>query len=280
MKLPFSREPRPVLKTPEDRMTLRDHLAELRTRVIRSLLAIVLGVIIMMAFYNPILSFIKQPYTDLCTRRPGLCPNGDALYSLGPLDGFSTRISISLYGGLVIAFPVILWQVWRFVVPGLHAKEKKYAIPFIASIIALFAFGGFVAYWTLEYALEFLISWSGSGVEQIYPVSKYVSLVGLMVAAYGVGFEFPVLLVFLQIVGVLTPQTLLKQWRYAIMAIFVIAAVITPSGDPISMLALAIPMTVLYMVSVAIGFFIYRRKKARGDYDDDDDDPAMATASS
>ncbi len=134
LKIPFKSEPRPALKGPEDRMTLRDHLAELRVRIVRSMLAIVLGVIIMMAFYDPILRFIKQPYTDLCQRRgTEFCTAN--LFALGPLDGFSTRISISLYGGIVIAFPVILWQIWRFVVPGLHAKEKRYAVPFIGSTI-------------------------------------------------------------------------------------------------------------------------------------------------
>jgi sec-independent protein translocase protein TatC len=278
MKIPFKSEPRPVLKTPDDRMTLRDHLAELRTRIIRCCLAIIFGVIIMMVFYNPILEFIKQPYTDLCARRgPEFCTAD--LYALGPLEGFSTRISISLYGGIIIALPVLMWQIWRFIVPGLHAKEKRYAIPFITSTVVLFLFGAFIAYWTLQYALEFLISWSGNEVQQVFPVNKYVSLVGLMAAAYGVGFEFPVLLVFLQMVGVISPQTLIKQWRYAILAIFVIAAVITPSGDPISMMALAVPMTVFYLIAVLIGLLLQRRKRARGDDDDDDDDEAMAGAS-
>ncbi len=278
MRNPFKRGARPTLKGPEDRMTLRDHLAELRVRIVRSMLAIVVGVIVLMAFYDPVLRFITKPYKNLCDRRGVEFCNG-RLVGLGPLNGFSTRISISLYGGIILALPVILWQVWRFIVPGLHAKEKKIAIPFIASTIVLFAFGGFVAYWTLDLALEFLISWSGSDVDQVFPVDKYVSLVGLMIAAYGVGFEFPVLLVFLQIVGVLSPQTLLKQWRYAILAIFVIAAVITPSGDPISMLALAIPMTVFYLISVLIGVILQRRKRSRGEGDDDDDDEAMAGAS-
>ncbi|MCU1398787.1 MAG: tatC, partial [Acidimicrobiales bacterium] len=143
----------------------------------------------------------------------------------------------------------------------------------------LFLFGGFIAYWTLGYALEFLISWSGSDVNQVFPVDKYVSLVGLMVAAYGVGFEFPVLLVFLQLVGVVTPQALLKQWRYAIMAIFFVAAVITPSGDPISMLALAIPMSIFYLISVVIGIVLQRRKRKRDKNNptsDKDDDEALA----
>ena len=154
-----------------------------------------------------------------------------------------------------------MWQMWRFIVPALHAKEKKYAIPFVAQSVVLFALGGFLAYWTLEKALEFLIDWAGSDVEANFRVSKYVSLVGLMVAAFGIAFEFPVLLVSLQLVGVLTPQTLLKGWRYAIMAIFVIAAVITPSGDPYSMLALAIPMSLFYLISILIGYVVQRRRR-------------------
>lgn len=252
-------------------MTLRDHLAELRTRIVRAALAVVVGVIIVMAFYDPVLRFLSRPYTDLCERKgPDFCSG--KLSTLSALDGFSTRISISLYGGLFLAFPVILWQIWRFVVPGLHAKEKKYAIPFILSTIVLFALGGFIAYWTLDLALEFLISWSGSDVTQLFEIEKYISLVGLMIAAYGIGFEFPVLLVFLQLVGVLSPQTLLKGWRYAIMVIFLIAAVITPSGDPFSMLALAIPMTVFYLISVVIGLVLQKRKKAKEAADGSDDD--------
>lgn len=280
MKIPFKGAERPAVKGPEDRMTLRDHLAELRVRVVRSGLAIVVGVVIIMAFYNSVLLFLTRPYRDLCARRGADFCNGD-LFALGPLEGFSSRISISLYGGLVLAFPVILWQVWRFIVPGLHAKEKKYAIPFIASTLVLFVLGGFIAYWTLDLALEFLISWSGNDVQQTFQIDKYMSLVGLMIAAYGIGFEFPVLLVFLQMVGVVTPQTLLKQWRYAVMVIFVIAAVITPSGDPISMLALAIPMTIFYMIAVAIGFVLQKRKRAREERQDSDegDDDTVADVS-
>jgi len=247
---------------------------------VRSMLAVTIGVIVVMTFYDPILRFIERPYKNLCKRRPEF--NCGPLVGIGPLDGFTTRISISLYGGVILAFPVIMWQIWRFVVPALHAKEKKYAIPFITSIITLFLLGGAIAYWTLGYALEFLISWSGSEVGQIYQVSKYISLVGLMMAAYGVGFEFPVLLVFLQLVGVIKPAQLRKQWRYAVLIIFVIAAVITPSGDPISMLALAIPMTVFYALSILIGMLLARRKRTRAsdedDFDDDDDDDARAGA--
>ena len=261
MKLPFRKEEkRPKVATPDDRMTLTEHLAELRTRIIRSMLAVVLGIIVMIAFYDPVLKFLKRPYTELCASKPaGYCTAN--LFSLGPLDGLSTRLTISTYGGIILALPVLMWQIWRFIVPALHAKEKKYAIPFVACSVSLFLLGGFIAFWTLEKALEFLISWSGD-VQQIYPVSKYISLVGLMIAAFGIAFQFPVLLVFLQLVGVLSPQTLIKQWRYATIIIFVIAAVITPSGDPYSMMALAVPMMVFYIVSIVIGYVVQKRKRA------------------
>ncbi len=264
MKRPFKRTsaPSPKIETPEDRMTLFEHLAELRTRIIRSLLAVVIGIIIVVALYNQVLEFLRGPYENLCADRPDLnCT--PSLQFISPLEGLSTRMSISTYGGIILALPVLLWQVWRFVVPALHAKEKKYAIPFIASSVLLFALGGFLAFWTLEKALEFLISWAGTGVEANFRVGEYIRLVGLMIAAFGIAFQFPVLLVGLQLIGMVTPQTLLKGWRYAIMVCFVVAAVITPSGDPYSMLALALPMSVFYLLSVLIGWVVQRSKRKR-----------------
>jgi sec-independent protein translocase protein TatC len=142
----------------------------------------------------------------------------------------------------------------------LSKKEKRYAVPFIVSSIVLFAVGCSLAYWTLDKALEFLISWSGTDVSQAYQVTKYISLVVLMMLAFGVGFLSPVLLVFLQLETVVTPRALIKQWRYAIMGIFVAAAVITPSGDPVSMLALAVPLSVLYLLSALVGWLLVRRR--------------------
>jgi sec-independent protein translocase protein TatC len=259
MKLSLKRNRRTKLVSPDDRMTLTEHLSELRTRIIRSLLAVVVGIIVFLTFYDQVLDFLRRPYERLCDRKPGLkCE----LQFIGPLEGFTTRLSICTYGGIILALPVIMWQVWRFIVPALHKKEKKYAIPFIFSSVLLFILGAAVAYWTLTPALDFLISWSGSGVKANFQVSKYVSLVGLMIAVFGITFEFPVLLVFLQMVGVLTPQTLLKQWRYSTVIIFVIAAVITPSGDPYSMMALAIPMMLFYVISIVIGLIFQKRKRA------------------
>ncbi len=240
-------------------MTLTEHLAELRSRVIRSALAVALGVIVILAFYDPVLEFLRRPYDNLCQRRPDLVTNCD-LFSLGPLDGFNARLRIALYGGIIVALPVILWQVWRFIVPALHSREKKYAVPFIASSVLLFVAGGWLAYVTLDKGLEFLVSWSGSDVQQAFQITKYVSLVALMIAAFGVGFEFPVLLVFLQLAGVVRPRQLVESWRIAIVVIVVLAAVITPSGDPITLIALAIPLVILYFVAIGVGHLIVRRR--------------------
>lgn len=253
---------KPRVRRPDDEATLTEHLSELRFRIIRSILAVAIGMLVVLLRYEDLLQFLTKPYRNICAERPDFGCNG-TLYGLGPLDGLAARMRISIYGGLVLALPVIMWQIWRFVAPALHRNEKKYAIGFVGSSLALFALGGYLAYWTLDKALEFLISWSGANVEQSYQITKYVSLVFLMVLAFGVGFLFPVLLVFLQLVEVVTPGRLAAQWRWAVMLIFLTAAVITPSGDPVSLFALAIPMCLLYVLSIGIGLFVAWRRRRR-----------------
>ena len=148
--------------TADGRMTLIEHLAELRTRIVRATLAVVIGIILIIAFYDQVLHFMRGPYDQLCRNKPELTCD---LQFIGPLEGFGTRLSISTYGGIILALPVILWQIWRFVVPALHAKEKKYAVPFIVSSVVLFLMGAAIAYLTLTPALDFLISWAGSDVK-------------------------------------------------------------------------------------------------------------------
>ncbi|MEM9041370.1 MAG: twin-arginine translocase subunit TatC [Actinomycetota bacterium] len=247
---------------PDDTMTLTEHLAELRVRIIRAGLAVAIGMVLIIAFYEQVLEFLVQPYVDLCTSKPeDFCPPDDELLNaITATEGFSTRIRVGMYGGLILALPVILWQIWRFVVPALEAKEKKYAIPFVLSSVTLFASGGVLAYFTVERALDFLISWATDGVNPVFSVSSYVELVGLMIFAFGVGFLLPVLLVFLQLVDVVTARALLRGWRYAIVGIFCLAAVITPSGDPVTLLLLAGPMIALYFVAVLIGWIVMRRR--------------------
>jgi sec-independent protein translocase protein TatC len=240
-------------------MTMTEHLGELRMRIIRSLLAVGICMIVVLIFYDPIKEFLTQPYIDLCNERQDFECDG-SLFALGPLDGFSARVRLSVYIGIAMAAPVILWQIWRFIVPALEKKEKRYALPYILSTLVLFVAGAWLAYWTLDKALEFLVTWSGDDVNQTYQVMSYMNLVILMMLAFGVGFLSPVLIVFAQLVGLVTPRTLVKKWRYAIMLIFVAAAVITPSGDPVSMLALAIPLTFLYVLAVFVGWLLVRNR--------------------
>jgi len=247
-------------------MTLTEHLSELRMRIIRSMLAVAIGAVVILIFYDFVLEFISAPYQNTCKANSTFTCDG-SLFTMGPTEGLTTRMRIAGYGGLISALPVVLWQVWRFVVPALSSKERKYSIPFILTSTTLFLLGMAMAYWTLGRALDFLIAWSGQDVKQVFSISKYVSLVAMMMLAFGIGFLAPVLMVFLQLVGVVTPQVLLRQWRVAIMVLFALAAVITPSGDPISMMALAVPMTVLYLVAVLVGLLVQRRRRSRESVD-------------
>ncbi len=238
------------------RMTLVDHLAELRRRVMISTIAVALGGVIGFFLYNRILAFLQAPYCDL-KQAKGLAPDslaGNCNFVItDPLEGVTTRFKVSAYVGLALALPIVLWQVWRFITPGLHPKEKKYAIPFIVSSVLLFALGALIAVLTFPQALSFLISVSGDEVETLFGPARYISLYTLIMLAFGVAFEFPVVLVFLQVANVLTPRKLLGWWRMSIVGIFVVAAVITPSQDPYSLLGMALPMTLFYFGSIGIG---------------------------
>jgi sec-independent protein translocase protein TatC len=261
--------PEPEVVGDNGQMTLTEHLAELRMRIIRAGLAILIGGIVVIALWDPVLRLLTAPYRSLCRNaEPGYCGNSYdrstdevKLYILDPVEGITTRLRVAFYGGIILALPVVLWQLWKFVVPALHKNEKRYAAGFVLSSTVLFCLGGFIAFTTLERALEFLIDWAGADVDQVFQVTAYIRLVTLMVAAFGVGFTIPVLLVFLQLIGVLQPQTLLRAWRYAIVGTFIVAAAITPSGDPISLLALSVPMIVLYFVAILIGWIVQRRRR-------------------
>ena len=256
----------------QEQMSLTEHLAELRMRIIRAGLAVLVGAIIVIAFYDTILGWMLEPYASLCARKPAdYCgrsfdpDTGEVtLFSLDPIEGLSTRLRVAFYGGMVLAMPVVLWQVWKFVVPALHKNERRYAVGFVLSSVTLFLVGGLIAFTTLERALEFLISWAGDDVDPSFQVQSYIRLVTLMCAAFGVGFTIPVMLVFLELLDVITPQALLGVWRYALVGTFVVAAAITPSGDPISLLALSVPMIVLYFAAILIGWIVQRRRRRRG----------------
>jgi sec-independent protein translocase protein TatC len=244
-----------------DAMTLTEHLAELRVRIIRAALAVAIGMVLIIAFYDQVLEILLQPYVDLCERKPAEFCDPD-LFVFSPTEGLATRIRVGLYGGIVAALPVILWQIWRFVVPALNDKEKKWAVPVVTLSVLLFLAGGALAYYSIGQALEFLIGWAGGDVGQVFSVSSYVSLIGLMIFAFGLGFLLPVFVFGLQALGVVTPRRLVQSWRIAIVVIAIFAAVITPSGDPVTMLMLGVPMALLYFVSILLGWLVVRRRPA------------------
>jgi sec-independent protein translocase protein TatC len=228
------------------RMSLVEHLAELRNRLFKTAIAVTIGAIVCFALYNPLLDFLVRPYCDL---RDGDC----TLFVLSPLDGIATRLKIAGYGGLIIASPVVLWQLWRFITPGLHKKEKRYAVPFILAAVGLFFLGVFLAYITFPKALEFLIDIGGDNLQEIYSPKEYISFLLKVMLAFGLAFEFPVVLVFLQLVRVLSSARLRSWRRGAIVAIIAAAAIITPSQDPWSLMAMALPMYAFYEISIVIG---------------------------
>jgi sec-independent protein translocase protein TatC len=238
------------------RMTIWEHLAELRSRLIKVIVAVMVGGVVGWFLYPVVLDILLAPYRDIS-------PDAQ-LFVIDPLELFTVRLQIAAYIGIALAMPVILWQVWRFVTPGLYPHEKKYAIPFVAASLVLFTLGAALAYWALTPALEFLLGLGGDNIEEIFSQQKYLALTTYMMLAFGAGFEVPVLLVALQMIGVLSPRQLLGFWRMAIVIIAVAAAVITPSGDPITMLALVIPMTLLYFGAIGIGF-LFNWRRARKD---------------
>jgi sec-independent protein translocase protein TatC len=235
-------------------MTLGEHLAELRRRLIICVCSFFIAAIFVFIFYSHVLHFLQAPYCKVVPK--GQC----TLYVTSPLDPLSLRVHIATYGGLVLAGPIILWEFWSFVTPGLKRNEKRYAVPFIVSSILLFCLGAVIAYFTFPHALKFLNEIGGPTLHDIYNPNSYLGLIIALMFVFGITFEFPVVLVSLELVGVLTPKRLSSWRRWAIVIITVVAGTITPSGDPFSMMALALPLYFFYEVSIVIGKLMKRNR--------------------
>lgn len=232
-------------------MSLADHLRELRRRLIISVVAVLVGGVAAYFLYSHILTFFLHPYCAI--QRQGNRNQSCTLLILDPIDNLTIRLKIAFFGGFVLALPVLLWQVWRFITPGLHPREKRYAVPFVLASLLLFAFGAFVALETLPLALRFFHTVGGSQLSSFYAPDPYLRLVILMIVVYGLGFEFPVVLVALLLARVLTTAKLRKWRRYTFVGVVAAAAIFTPSSDPVSMFALAIPLYLFYEGSILIG---------------------------
>ena len=237
--------PRKKVTSPAAEMSLIGHLTELRYRLIICAVAVTLGGAVAFYFYNPILDFLIAPYERVTGK--------STLFITDPLEGFATRLKVAGYAGFSLALPIVLWQLWRFVTPALDRREKRYAIPFVMGSMVLFALGAGIAFMTLPQALGFLVGIGGDNLETLFGPSKYLGLVTLMMIAFGLAFEFPLLLIFLQLAGILESRQLRHARRWAIVLIFVFVAVITPSGDPYSLFALALPMYLFYESAALVG---------------------------
>jgi sec-independent protein translocase protein TatC len=238
-------------------MTLMEHIAELRTRIIRVIIAVAIAAVVAWFLYQPILNLLLGPLRDTAPPGSDLQEN---LILTGPLQGFQVRIRITSYTAIGLAMPVILWQIWRFVAPGLYENERRYGLAFIGIGTVLFACGAAIAFWTLPKALEFLQTIAGEdNFTQFYTPDSYLKLIVYMMLAFGIGFEFPLVVTTLNLVGAVTTDTLRRVRRYVVVVVAIFVAVATPSGDPISMLALTLPMCILYEVSILIGRIRDRR---------------------
>jgi sec-independent protein translocase protein TatC len=245
-------------------MSVLDHLRELRRRLIIVMLLVAAGAVLGYLAYDWILAFLKHPYCHVDYRhRFGARNQQDCnLVFRNPLDGFTTRLKVSVIAGAILTAPFWLYQLWAFVTPGLRRNERRWSLGFISSSMLLFAGGGALAYLTLSKGLDILISSSGSGVQSQLDVASYISFVTLVILVFGASFELPLLIVMLNAVRVLPFSLLKRGQRLGIFLIFLFAAVATPSTDPFTMIAMAVPMVLLFELAV-LWCFLYDRRRAR-----------------
>jgi sec-independent protein translocase protein TatC len=251
-------------KNPDGRMPVMDHLRELRRRVIVMLIIITVGAVIGWFLYPHILDFLKKPYCSV-PERYRFTPKGVSncvLIYHGVFDGFTTRLKVSVIAGAVLTAPFWLYQIWAFVTPGLRKTERRYTLWFIAASTVLFAAGMTLAYVVLSKGLRILLEQAGFGTQAQLTINDYISFITLALVAFGAAFEVPLIVVMANFAGALPARILRKSRRIAIFLIFLFAAVATPSTDPFTMCAMAIPMVILYEVAVQIAI-VHDRRKAR-----------------
>jgi sec-independent protein translocase protein TatC len=231
----------------DGRMALIEHLRELRNRLAIALIAIFIGVVVSWYLWEPIYSFLREPY---CNTSPS--GRGCDLYAQGIFDQFKVKLRVAFIGGTILAAPIWLYELGAFITPALHKKEKRYAAGFLVSALLLFLAGTVLAYLSISRGLQFFLTLGGEHVAVLLSIQSYLSFVTLMLLAFGIAFEFPVVILFLNIVGVLSSRRM-RDWRRGmIFGIFVASAVITPTQDPFTFLAMAVPLCVLYEVCILV----------------------------
>jgi len=256
----------PVLATPppprhdeEDddeifgKMSFLEHLDELRMRIIRGLIAIVVGFLVAVVFISEIFRFIMQPLQ-------AALPEGGRLIYTEPTEAFILQLKMAALVGLLLALPILLWQIWAFVSPGLYSNEKRLALPFVFSGTLCFVAGVLFSHYVVFPAAWMFFAGFGTDYLEFMPrVAPIFSLYVRMALGLGAVFQIPTLVMFLARIGLVTPRLLARNTKYALLAVFVVAAIITPGQDPLSQVLVAVPMMALYVLSIGVAWIFQRR---------------------
>jgi sec-independent protein translocase protein TatC len=236
-------------------MSLMEHLDELRRRIVHSAIYLAVGFGLAWIFRNQFVGFIQAPLNRI----------GKSLVFTHPMDPLNLQLQVSLVGGAIVASPFILYQVWLFIAPGLYQKERRFVVPFMAATVALFLGGAaFGYYYVLPGALKILIVDFGHNFTPMVTIEDYSGFFLSIILGLGVSFEMPILIFFLAMFGIVSPRFLWKNIRYAILAVFLVAAFICPSPDPWTMCIYAIPMLSLYVIGIGVAWWVHpSRRKAK-----------------
>lgn len=255
-------KPPPV--PPDGTMTLFEHLRELRYRLVVAILAIIAGMIVAWFFRDPLMIILERPYfeaiADLKAKNPDAVTS---LVNINLTSPLTLALKVSALAGALLTAPIWLYQLWAFIVPGLLAKEKKWTLIFIAVATPMFVGGVLVGYIVLPKAITVLLSFTQSGVTNLQDINAYLSFLLRLMVVFGIAFLIPLVVLVLNIVGVIKAKTLSKYRTLVIFGTFVFGAIATPSTDPFSMLALAAPMTLLFIAAEVIAHILDRRKERR-----------------
>ncbi|WP_435123557.1 twin-arginine translocase subunit TatC [Micromonospora tulbaghiae] len=253
------RGPSNFARAADGSMTLIEHIRELRNRLFRASLAILVGFGFGIWLAEPVRVLLSKPYCDLpqsFDAASGKCK----FVQLGVADVFLLNLKIGLWVGLIIAAPIWLYQLWAFIAPGLHRHERRYAYVFTALAAPLFAAGAVLAFFVTTKGLEFLLDISGDDIATNLEVTRYISFVTNLILLFGVAFEFPLIVLMLNFVGLASAKRLLSWWRVAVFVFFAFSAVVTPTPDPFGMTALAICLCALYFAAVGVAFLNDKRR--------------------
>lgn len=255
MKLPLrlGREKPPV----EADMSLIGHLSELRSRLMKIVSAVVGGAIIVYIFNETLFDFLAEPYYE----QQEASGQAGQFLARTPLESFSTVITLSGYGGLILAMPVILYQLAKFVLPGLYPQERKVLLPVVAISVILLMLGMTAGYLLLPKTLSVLAGFGSESIVEMFSPKDYISFFVRMLLAFGLAAELPLVLTFLQLVGVVKTETLKKNRRIAVVAVVILSAIVTPTGDPFTLGILAVPMYLFFEISIIVGGRLSRKRQ-------------------